>query len=78
MIKVYTQPGCSPCHHATEYLSRREWQFEEIDIRATPGAIDELRRLGASATPVLVIGARVLMGFDRDAIDEAVAAEASG
>ena len=49
--------------------------FEEINIRTTPGAIRELQRLKVMATPALVIGDRVLVGFDPQEIDEAVAAQ---
>ncbi len=39
----------------------------------TPGAIDELREIGALATPALLIGDRVVVGFNREEIDRAVA-----
>ena len=74
MIKVYTQPGCTACHHAIAYLTSRGWEFEEINIRQTPGAIDELRRLAVTATPALVIGEKLVIGFNREEIDKAVAA----
>jgi len=49
-------------------------KFEEINIRQTPGAVDELRKLGVMATPALVIGDKVVVGFNRVEIDSAVAA----
>ena len=49
-------------------------QFEEINIRQTPGAIGELQRLGVMATPALEIDGKVIVGFDPQAIDQAVAA----
>jgi arsenate reductase-like glutaredoxin family protein len=57
----------------TEFLSEKGVMFEEIDIRKTPGAIDELIRLGVMATPALVVGDQVLVGFDPVEIDRIVA-----
>jgi glutaredoxin len=59
---------------ATEYLSGKGLEFEEINIRQTPRAIEELQRMGVLATPALVIAERLIVGLDRDAIDRAVAA----
>ena len=59
---------------ATEYLSGKGLEFEEVNIRQTPRAIEELQRMGVLAAPALVIGEKVIMGFDREAIDRAVAA----
>jgi glutaredoxin len=78
VIKIYTQPGCAPCHQAVAYLTRKGWPFEEVDVRRTRGAVDHLRRLGVLATPALVVGDQVLVGFDPGAIDRAVAAQATG
>jgi hypothetical protein len=57
-----------------EYLSRKGVSFEEIDIRTTPGAIRELQALGVMATPALIAGDRVVVGFDPEMIDQAIAA----
>jgi arsenate reductase-like glutaredoxin family protein len=57
----------------TEFLSEKGIMFEEIDVRKTPRAVEELIRLGVMATPVLVTGDQVLVGFDPDAIERIVA-----
>jgi hypothetical protein len=49
--------------------------FEEIDIWKTPEAIDVLQKLGVMATPALIIGEKLLVGFDPDGIDQAIASE---
>jgi glutaredoxin len=76
MVKIYTQPGGSACHQATEYLSSKGVQFEEINIRQTPSAIRDLHRLGVMATPALMIGDHLIVGFAREEIDKAIAAVA--
>jgi glutaredoxin len=57
----------------TEYLSAKGIDFEEIDIRRDPDAIRELSALGIMATPALVMGAKILVGFDPAEIDRVVA-----
>ncbi len=49
-------------------------QFEEVNIRETVTAVRELQKLGVMATPALIIGDRLIVGFDREMIDQAVAA----
>ncbi len=49
-------------------------QYEEVNIRETVAAVRELQKLGVMATPALIIGDRLVVGFDRQKIDEAVAA----
>jgi len=38
-----------------------------------PDALRELQRLGVMATPALVIGDNLVVGFDRGKIDDAIA-----
>lgn len=40
--------------------------FEVKDIRADPAAYDELGRLGARATPTIVVDGEVVVGFDAE------------
>ena len=48
--------------------------FDETDIRKVPGAIDELLGLGVMATPAMLIGGKIFVGFDPDEIDKAIEA----
>lgn len=56
----------------TEYLANKGVPFEEIDIRGTPGAIEELIKMGVMATPAMVAGRIILIGFNPEKIDRAV------
>jgi len=55
-----------------EYLSQRQVAFEDRDITRDPTAISELQKLGFMTTPVTVIGAKVIVGFDQVKLDEAL------
>jgi glutaredoxin len=61
------------CERTKEYLSEKGVTFTDRDITRDPEALDELKRLGAMTTPVTLIGSRVVIGFDTDKIDSALA-----
>jgi hypothetical protein len=52
--------------------------FDEIDIRRVPGAIDDLIRLRVQSAPALVVGDKIIVGFDPAAYDQAISAEQAG
>ena len=60
------------CDQAKEYLSQKGVQFQERDIAQDPRALTDLKRLGYMTTPVIVIDASVIVGFDADKIDQAL------
>ena len=57
------------CGKAKEFLSQRGIVFEEKDITEDPSAVEELERLGAMTTPVIVIDGEVVIGFNRKRLD---------
>jgi len=75
-IRIYTQPTCPACHSAKAYLNQKGVRYQDIDVTKDHEALHEMIHLsGVRATPVLVIGERILTGEpDPAAIDEALAA----
>jgi glutaredoxin 3 len=61
------------CDQAKEYLSQKPVPFEEKDIAQEPSALADLKKLGYMTTPVIVIDASVIVGFDTEKIDKALA-----
>jgi glutaredoxin 3 len=61
------------CDQAKEYLSQKRVAFEEKDIAQDPSALADLKKLGYMTTPVIVIDASVIVGFDTEKIDKALA-----
>jgi len=50
---------------AKEFLSSRQVEFEEKNIRADPGAMRELvEDLKSRSTPTLVVDGQLVIGFD--------------
>jgi glutaredoxin len=72
-VIVYSNVGCTPCHHAMEYLSQKGMPFIEKNVARDPSALHDLMRLGLRVLPVLVIGDTCLSGFNLTAIDAALA-----
>lgn len=54
--RVYWQPGCTSCLKAREFLARHGIEFESIDVRANPDAMNVLVALGARSIPVVARG----------------------
>src|SRR3954469_25389611 len=55
-IKLYWKPGCSSCLRTKEFLTKQGIEFESVNALAVPGALDELKRLGARGLPVITLG----------------------
>ena len=53
-----------------EFLSQKGVAFTEKDIRADERALDEVIKMGATATPVTVVDGQVIMGFDVKKLEE--------
>ncbi len=62
----YTEPGCAACMDAKKFLISRGIPFEERDIRTNPDFLRILTdELDSRTTPTLVLGDRIIVGFDR-------------
>jgi glutaredoxin len=55
-IKLFWKPGCSSCLRTKEFLTKQGIAFESVNALAVPGALDELKRLGARGLPVITLG----------------------
>ncbi len=70
-IKIYTTQVCPWCIAAKKYFTQKGLEFEEIDVSADPKNAAELIRLsGQSAVPVIIINKKMIIGFDKNKIEE--------
>jgi glutaredoxin len=60
------------CERTKAWLSERKIPFTERRVDQDPTAIDDLVALGFQTTPVVKIGATVIVGFDPDKIARAL------
>lgn len=69
-VLVFTTPTCGYCTKAKSYLKKNGIKFKEIDITRDPeGARDVKRISGGSSVPVIMVGHRAVVGFDRSKLD---------
>lgn len=73
-VVVYSSPTCGFCHMVKEYLTDHGVAFEERDISTDQEALMYvLEKVGQAVTPITTIGEKVIVGFDRPQLDEALA-----
>lgn len=67
---IFTTPTCSFCRAAKTYLRQRGIRFREVDVSRDQAALrDMVRRSGQQGVPVIQIGNKIVVGFDRPKID---------
>ncbi|MGE4537219.1 MAG: glutaredoxin family protein [Desulfovibrio sp.] len=77
-IKVYALSTCVHCKHAKEYLEEHHIPFDCVHVDFLSGeertkVMDIVRKLNPSLSfPTIVIGDKVIVGFRRDEIEQAV------
>jgi len=70
-IVLFTTPSCPWCRAVKIYLRQKGFRFREVDVSKDPDAArDMIRRTGQRGVPVLLIGNRPIVGFDREKIDK--------
>ncbi len=72
-IKVFSTPTCPYCSRVKEYLTSKGADYEDIDLSSNQEAVGEMVRLsGQMGVPVVVIGEEVVVGFDKERLDELI------
>jgi glutaredoxin len=59
-----------PCHRAEKFLREKGVEFTTRDVTEDAEALAEVQRMGATGTPVIVIGEDVVFGFARRQLEE--------
>ena len=74
MIKVYSIPDCPWCQKVKKYLELRQVKFQEVNIESDLEGRKELLALAKQlSVPVTSINGRLIVGFEREELDEALA-----
>ena len=70
-VIVFSTPTCSFCNMAKKYFREKGVQFKDVDVsRDAVAARDMMRRSGQGGVPVIDIGGRIVVGFDRPKINQ--------
>ena len=68
---LFTTPTCTYCRTAKAYLRQRNVKFKDVDVsRDQAAARDMVKRSGQQGVPQILIGSKVVVGFDRPKIDK--------
>ena len=72
-VKVYTTPVCPWCKKVKEFLKANNVSYVEVNVSGNPEASKEMiKKSGQMGVPVLDCGGRVIVGFDENAIKDAL------
>jgi glutaredoxin len=72
-IVIYSSPTCGFCYMVKDYLKSKGHQFTEKDISTDQDALRfVLDKVGQAVTPIIAINDKIIVGFDRTRIDEAL------
>ncbi len=69
-VIIFTTPSCPHCNHAKRYLRERGIRFRDVDVSRDPAAArDMIRRSGQQGVPVIDIGGKIVIGFNKAEVD---------
>jgi glutaredoxin-like YruB-family protein len=69
-VVVFSTPTCSYCNMAKSYFREKGIKFTDVDVsRDQTAARDMVRRSGQMGVPVIDIGGKVVVGFNRPQIN---------
>ncbi|VVB55000.1 putative Thioredoxin [uncultured archaeon] len=73
-ITIYATPSCPWCHKARDLLKQKKVAYKEVDVSSDEkGATEMFEKSGQMGVPVLDINGKIIVGFDRQAIEEELA-----
>ncbi len=70
VVKVYSTPTCVYCKTLKEYLRKNKIDFADIDVSKDEKELDAMiRKSGQMGVPVVEIGDDLVVGFDKEKIN---------
>jgi glutaredoxin 3 len=71
--KVYSTPTCPYCTMAKAFLEEKGVEYEDIDVSKDPEAARQItEKSGQMGVPQIVIGEKIIVGFDKEGIEKAL------
>jgi glutaredoxin 3 len=72
-VKIYSTPTCPWCTVAKNFLKENHIEFEDINVAEDEKKAREMTaKSGQMGVPVLDINGKIIVGFDKDAIKQAL------
>ena len=73
-IIIYSTPTCPYCEMAKDYFKQNNVQYENYDVSENEEAAKEMvTKSHQMGVPVIDIDGTIIIGFDKPAIDKALA-----
>ena len=70
-VIVFSTPTCTYCNMAKKYFRQNKVRFRDVDVsRDQAAARDMVRRSGQMGVPVIDIGGKIIVGFDKPKISQ--------
>ena len=70
-VIVFSTPGCTYCNLAKRYFREKQIRFRNVDVSRDPSAARDMqRRSGQTGVPVIDIGGKIIVGFNRQKINK--------
>jgi len=71
MVKIYSTPTCVYCKTLKEYLKKNKIELQVIDVSKNEKDLQEMiKKSGQMGVPVVDIDGEIIVGFDKQKIDE--------
>ena len=72
-VIMYSTPSCGFCRMAKSYFQQNKIPFTEYNVASNSEKAQEMvRKSGQMGVPVIDINGKIIVGFDRAAIDQAL------
>lgn len=72
-VTIYTTPTCSFCKMAKSYFAENNVEYEEKDVTSNDTLVNEMvEKSGQMGVPVIDIDGKVIVGFDKNKLKEAL------
>jgi glutaredoxin-like YruB-family protein len=73
-VVVYSTPTCPWCEKLKDYLDKRGVKYKDIDVSGNMEAAREMiKKSGQMGVPQIEINGKIIVGFDREEIEAALA-----
>ncbi len=73
MVKVYSTDTCMWCTKVKQYLNQLNVDFEDLNVGENINYQEEMiKKSHQSGVPVLDINGTIIIGFNKEAIDNAL------
>ncbi len=72
-VTVYSTPTCPYCKLTKEFLKEKNVAYSDIDVSADPAAANEMvKKSGQMGVPVIDIDGQIIVGWNKNALEEAL------